>query len=92
MCTQFLETVTGKKIWEPLFENVFSECSSTSSSNHCCCLLLLLFFVTYKFPGFHCSVVEDSVLVDVPLCHWLISDLTFEETVETLKHQEIIFQ
>jgi hypothetical protein len=53
---QFLETVTGKKmnIWEPLFENVFSECSSScsssrssggggsGSSNSCCLLLLLL--------------------------------------------------
>jgi len=31
MCTQFLETVTGKKmnIWELLFENVFSEYSSS---------------------------------------------------------------
>jgi len=48
--------------------------------------------VTYKFSRFHCSVVEGSVLVDVLLYHWLISDLTFQETMVTLKHQEPIFQ
>jgi len=48
--------------------------------------------VTYKFSHFHSSVVEGLVLVDVPLFHWLIIDLTFQETMVTLKHQEPIFQ
>ena len=98
MCTQFLETVTGKKmnIWELLFENVFWERSGGGSSSCCCCCCccccLLAAAVTYKFSGFHCSVVEGSALVDVQLCHWLISDLIFQETMVTLKHQEQLFQ
>jgi len=48
--------------------------------------------VTYKFSGFHCSVVEGSAPVDVQLYHWLISDLIFQETMVTLKHQEPVFQ
>jgi len=55
-------------------------------------LLLAAAAVTYKFSGFHCSVIEGSALADVPLYHWLVSDLIFQETMVTLKHQEPIFQ
>jgi hypothetical protein len=47
--------------------------------------------VTYKFSVFHCIVVEGSALVDVLLYYWLISDMTLQETMVTLKHQEQIF-
>jgi hypothetical protein len=54
--------------------------------------LLLAAVVTYKFSVCHCIVVEGSAFVDVLLYHWLISDMTFQETMVTLKHQEPIFQ
>jgi len=48
--------------------------------------------VTYKFSVFRCFVVDGSALVDVLLYHWPISDMTLQETMVTLKHQEPIFQ